>query len=194
MGHNGGPTLAPGASWRRHCWTKARADLLPKLPVEVVRLRVRRAAEIGLDYRTYAGFRATTGHDIVAFLFSTNALSLLKEGDRMARQDADKLAAARDLARLAAVHPPLSPARVAEVLAEQGVALAGTMRAPDISMSWSETRNALRGFLAAHRKPTDGVVVIGSTALERDWVAAGALAGFLPADRYFGADAAALGR
>ncbi len=59
-GHNGGPTLEPGGAWRRHCWRKARADLLPHLPIEVLRTRVRRAGELGLDYRTYASVRAAT--------------------------------------------------------------------------------------------------------------------------------------
>ena len=102
IGHNGGPTLEPGSTWRTHCWRAARAALLPKLPLEVVRLHVRRAAEIGLDYKTYAGVRATTGHDLVAFLFSTNALRLLRETDRMAAADVTKLAGVRQIGRLVA--------------------------------------------------------------------------------------------
>ncbi len=47
IGHNGGPTLEPGAGWRRHAWSRARADLLPTLPLEVVRLRVARARNWG---------------------------------------------------------------------------------------------------------------------------------------------------
>ena len=77
IGHNGGPTLEPGFGWRRHCWTAARAGLLPTLPIEVVRLRV----------------------------------------------------------------------------------------------------------------PGDGVILVGETALEREWCAAGRLAGWIPAARYFGAGA-----
>jgi hypothetical protein len=77
LGHNGGPSLDRGFGWRHHCWKTAREALLPNLPIEVVRLRVKRAAEIGLDYRTYASIRASSGHDVVAFLFSSNALRLL---------------------------------------------------------------------------------------------------------------------
>ena len=51
-GHNGGPTVEPASAWRRYCWQAARAALLPKLPIEIVRLQVRRAAEIGLDRST----------------------------------------------------------------------------------------------------------------------------------------------
>ncbi len=123
IGHNLGPTLEPGASWRRHCWTAARAALLPKLPVEIVRQHVRRAVEIGLDYRTYAGVRATTGHDLVAFLFSTNALRLLRERDRMAAAEAGKLAGLSGIGRLVAAQPPLVPGAVRDLLAGQGVAI-----------------------------------------------------------------------
>jgi hypothetical protein len=51
---------------------------LPHLPIEVLRGRLRRANELGLDYRTYAGIRATTGRDIIAVLFSSNALELCR--------------------------------------------------------------------------------------------------------------------
>ncbi len=190
-GHNGGPTLEPGASWRRHCWGAARAALLPKLPIEIVRLRVKRAAEIGLDYKTYAGVRATTGHDIIAFLFSTNALRLLREGDRMEAAEAARLAETRNLSQLLAAQPPLDPARVRDALGAQGIAVDAAIRAPGIAQSWSETRRTLRTLLAEARMPADQVLVIGETALEREWSEAGRMAGFLPAARYFAREAAA---
>lgn len=62
-GHNGGPAMNPGSAWRRHCWTVAREALLPTLPVEVVRLRLRRARELGLTIapmRVSGRPRATT--------------------------------------------------------------------------------------------------------------------------------------
>ncbi|MEI2807870.1 hypothetical protein [Albidovulum sp.] len=188
-GHNLGPTLEPGASWRRHCWREARAALLPRLPVEIVRLHVRRAAEIGLDYKTYAGVRATTGHDLVAFLFSTNALRLLRERDRLAAADAAKLAAARNIGRLVAAHPPLDPADVQRLLEAQGVAVDAAARAPGLADGWGATRARLAGLLAEGRAPADRVLLVGETMLERDWVAAARLAGFVPAGRFFGSDA-----
>jgi len=80
IGHNSGRVLEPGKAWRTHVWKKARAQLIPKLPIEVVRLRVRRAKELGLPYKTYAGIRASTGHDLIGFLFSSNALRVWKDG------------------------------------------------------------------------------------------------------------------
>ena len=66
IGHNRAPSVDEGQSWRLHCWRQARAALLPCLPIEVLRTRVKRAADLGLDYRTYASVRAATGHDVVA--------------------------------------------------------------------------------------------------------------------------------
>lgn len=185
IGHNGGPAIEGGKAWRKHCWTAAREALLPTLPVEVVRLRVKRAREIGLDYRTYAGLRATTGRDVVALLFSTNALELLTPADRLDIAKSRKLGAVTDTARLLAAQPPLSPSRVAAMLEGQGVNVHGAIAAPGVAESWAQTRNRIAALLADSRHPPDGVVLIGETALERDWVAAARLAGFVPGHAYF---------
>jgi hypothetical protein len=186
LGHNRGPALQPtaGHAWRHHCWDAARAALLPTLPIEVVRLRVRRAAEIGLDYRTYAGIRATTGHDLVAFLFSTNALALLSARDGLDPARATRLRGLRAIDTLVATHPPLSPEDIARRLAAAGIAAAAIAPAPGLAQGWRGTRAALRAL--AGSRPADGVLVIGATALEQDWPAAARMAGYLPADRYFG--------
>jgi hypothetical protein len=190
-GHNGGPSLAGGTAWRAHCWRQAREALLPKLPVEVVRLRVKRAKEIGLDYRTYAGVRAATGHDLVAFLFSTNALRLLKDQDRMRADEAVKLAGLAGIGRLVAVQPPLDPARVAATLEGQSVPVIAANAAPGLSDGWRATRERLLAFAAAARTPADRILVIGDTALEADWAATARMAGYLSAVRFFAPDATA---
>ena len=176
IGHNGGPTLEPGASWRRHAWGRARRELLPVLPIEVVRLRVKRAAELGLDYRSYASVRAATGHDLIGFLFSSNALRLLRESDRLPEARRAKLAAL-DALRIAAVQPPLDPNRVL-----RAAPLDAAHAAPGLSAGWGETRARLRAMLDG---PADRYLVVGDTALERDWCATVRAAGYLPADRYF---------
>ncbi len=180
IGHNGGPTMEPGYSWRRHSWTRAREALLPKLPIEVVRRRVARAAELGLDYRAYASFRAASGHDVVALLFSSNALRLLRT-EMLPEDRAAHLGAIRGAGRLSLVHPPLRP----EAVTALNPVIDTAARAPGLSVSWSATSQHLRGFLAAERLPGDRVVLIGDTPLEREWIAAGKLAGYIEADRYF---------
>ena len=180
LGHNLGPTMEAGASWRKHCWTAARESLLPHLPIEVLRGRLRRAKELGLDYKTYASVRAASGHDVVAFLFSSNALRLMGATPVLPADRAEKLAALVDCGRLAVVSPPLIP-EVALRAAEASLQAAFT--APTAWASFSETAAILR--LAKAGLPGDRILLVGDTALEQGWCAAGRLAGYVPAARYF---------
>ncbi len=179
IGHNGGPSLEGGVSWRRHCWSAARERLLPTLPIEVVRLRVKRAKALGLEYRTYASVRAATGHDVVAFLFSSNALRAVLQRPAMPVAFAGKLSEVH-AQRIGLATLPLP----VTVLAAANPVLDACHAAPFALASFAEARAAIR--LALGRVPGDQVILVGETVLERDWCAAGRLAGYLPAERYFG--------
>ncbi|TNC71559.1 hypothetical protein FHG71_11440 [Rubellimicrobium roseum] len=179
-GHNGGPSLDEGTAWRRHCWTRARTDLLPTLPVEVVRLRVARARELGLPYRTYAGLRASTGRDLIGFLFSSNALRLLRATDPLPEDRHARLMALVACDRVGLAQPPLAPSAL---LAR--APLDAAQAAPPALASWPALRNDLKALLRTRRLPGDAVLLVADTALERDWVAAGGLAGVLAGDAYF---------
>lgn len=179
IGHNGGPSLEGGVSWRKHCWSAARERLLPVLPVEVVRLRVRRAQELGLDYKTYAGVRATTGHDVVAFLFSSNALRVSLVNPAMPSERSAKLAEVQ-CGRLALAVAPLTPGMVEAA----NPVLDGAHPAPYALAGFGEMRDRVRAALG--KVPGDQVILVGDLGLERDWCAAGRLAAYLPAERYFG--------
>ena len=182
-GHNRGPGMEPGGAWRRYCWTRARADLLPNtLPIEIVRTRVRRAAELGLDYRTYASVRAASGHDVVAFLFSSNALRLLSPQPALPQGRADKLGALRDCLRIALAQAPL---KVEAALDAARPLIDAAHAAPHALAPWAEARRALRAALDPARLPGDRVLLVGDMELEREWCAAAGLAGYLPAERYF---------
>lgn len=181
IGHNGGPSVEAGASWRRHCWQAAREALLPVLPIEVLRTRVRRAADLGLDYRTYASVRAATGHDVVAFLFSSNALRVSLLRPAMPEDRAAKLAAVDGCGRLALAVVPLTPGMV---VAANPAGLDGVHAAPFALAGFAAVQTALRAALG--RVPSDQVLLVGDMALERDWCAAGRLAGYVAAERYFG--------
>jgi hypothetical protein len=182
IGHNRGPSLEPGTSWRAECWRRARANLLPVLPVEVVRLRVRRAKEIGLDYRTYAGVRAATGHDLVAFLFSTNALRAC--GGPLDPGRTAKLRDLRDIGRRVAVQAPFSPEGVARILSAAGVEALTTGPAPRPDAGWREVRDGVLALTGT--VPPDRILMIGAAPWERGWAEAGRLAGYVEAERYFG--------
>ncbi|MCX7643976.1 MAG: hypothetical protein N2Z62_01615 [Rhodobacteraceae bacterium] len=184
LGHNGGPTLEPGASWRRAAWRRARAELLPTLPVEVVRLRVRRATELGLDYRAYAAFRAASGHDVVALLFSSNALRLLPPAPALPPDRRARLAAITGAGRVALTRAPLAPQAVAALAA--GV-IDRAHPAPRPFAAWGEARRALLGALAPDRWPADRVLMVGEGPDEPGWAEAARLGGYLAAGRYFAA-------
>ncbi|MBL4917717.1 hypothetical protein [Szabonella alba] len=175
IGHNRGPELAPGTAWRRHCWGAARKALLPHLPIEVLRGRLKRAAELGLDYSTYAGIRATTGRDVVAVLFSSNALGMERGGgvtpDRKAHLAAVKAA------RIGLATPPLTPGAMLEV------PLDAAWPAPPVLSPFRVQAEMIRAALGSC--PGDGAILVGGYGGERDWAMAGRLAAYLPAERVF---------
>jgi len=175
IGHNRGPAPDSGSSWRRHCWGTARKELLPHLPIEVLRGRLRRATELGLDYSTYAGIRATTGRDVVAVLFSSNALGMERGGpvlpDRQARLAG---IAAR---RIGLATAPLSPKALLNAPLHEAYP------APPVLSSFHIQRRMIRAALGTC--PSDAALLIGGYEAERDWCAAGGLAAYLPAERIF---------
>ncbi len=183
-GHNNGPTMEAGFAFRKFSWRKARKDLLPTLPIEVLKTRVRRAAELGLPYKTYASVRASTGRDVVGFLFSNNALRVIAKHDMIPRERAEKLRQLNDTHLAALVHMPLSAADLARIAQDAQINL-DTSQAPHFTARWSEIRTLARKPIRAAGLPLDGVLVVGDQTLERDWSEAGKLAGYLPADLYF---------
>ncbi len=180
IGHNNGPDLSGDLTWRRYAWSKARSDLLPTLPIEVVRLRVKRAAELGLPYKTYAGVRAASGRDVIGFLFSTNALRLLCEGQALPADRRAKLAGLVSADRTALVQPPLDPRGV--ITLDQ---IDSAHPAPLFTASWTAMRDQIRAIIQSRNLPRDAILIIGETSAERDWADAGKTAGFLTGDRYF---------
>jgi len=180
IGHNRGPSLAPGAGFRKVAWTKARAALMPSLPLEVVRLRVKRAERLGLPYKTYATIRAVSGRDIIGFLFSDNALDMGR-GVVIPVQAQDRLRALDGIAtRLAAIHAPVDPA---QVLADR--ALDGAGRAPGLDTPWRAARADLRAIAQGAAVPFDGLVVVAATMLERNWSATAGFGGTIPREVMF---------
>ena len=177
LGHNNGPSMEPGQAWRRHAWDKARAALLPKLPLEVVRLRVKRAQALGLPYKTYAGIRAASGHDLVGFLFSSNALGVARAGDVMPVHVSDTLVSLEQAARVALVHKGI------DLMQVDGLDRCDAAPAPHLS--WAMMRDRMKAIAVSAGHPADRWLLVGETMFERDWAAAAQTAGFLRGTDYF---------
>ena len=183
IGHNGGPTLEPGYGFRKVAWTKARKSLLKTLPIEILRVRVARAERLGIDYKTYASIRAASGHDVIAFLFSGNALQMAPGRVALPPSVSDRLAPLDGAAeRLAAIYAPAHPGAV---MAANAGLLDHAAPAPPFTESWSAMRDRIAGMVRARGLPADGVVLVSATAVEREWCAAGKLAGVIEAERFF---------
>lgn len=181
IGHNSGRVDEPGRAFRTFAWGKARSQLMPKLPIEIVRRRVLRAKELGLPYRTYAGLRAASGDDLIGFLFSSNALRVLRGRKSAPAEVQDKLLFLKD-ARLIGLAQGRVPA-CALVPPAQAAA-----RAPRAFAPWSEIRETMAQILSEHHLPGARTVLVCDTALELEWHPAARLAGVVPADVYFAAD------
>lgn len=171
-GHNNGPSMDAGASWRKHSWTVAREKLLPHVPIEILRGRLRRAAELGLDYRTYAGIRATTGRDVIAVLYSSNALC----APAVPPGRAARLAQIKAL-RVGLATPPLPPETLLAAPLDEAYP------SPRPLDPFARQRDAIRQALG--KTPRDAAILIGAYGLEKDWVAAAQLAGYVDAAAYF---------
>lgn len=183
LGHNQGPTMERGQKMRAFQWQKARDAAMPKtIPLMVVRMHVRSAHALGLDYPTYAAVRKASGRDIMALLFSSNALRVVRsDAPWMPLERGQAVAAVQGAQKLALVHAPLDATRVAAA----NPMLDMVAGAPNFTDSWSEMRDHLGQVITGQRLLPDQVLIIGDTTIERDWSGAARAAGYIGADRYF---------
>lgn len=177
IGHNRGPDMTAGRSLRIHRWRRAKAEAQTKLPVEIVRMRIRRAAELGMEYRTYAAIRQTAGRDVAGLVFSSNALGLHAGGPLPAATDA-QLRGLRGVVRIGLLTPPLDPVALAEHLP-----LDRLFRAPPLRARWPVLRDAMSRMQDG--RPAAALVLIGAAPGEADWAVAGRLGAYLDATSYF---------
>jgi hypothetical protein len=200
LGHNGGPPLPSAASWNAFCWRKAAAKSRKTPSREVLAIRMRRAAELGLDYRTYAAVLAdggTTPRTLVVML-SRAVVAYGPFGPRVTRDGALSLHAAVS-AKLASLSVPQvvlvapaptgGPARdaVAAALdqtvraAAWPVAAAGVLPAAPAGEVAAWLGDLLTGAGLSPRT----ALLIGEVAPYQDLVTRARLLGLLPAMRYF---------
>ncbi|MEM6933612.1 MAG: hypothetical protein AAF526_08485 [Pseudomonadota bacterium] len=187
IGHNLGPPLERGASFRKFAWAKARRELLPRLPLEVLKRRVARAKELGLAYPQYASILLGTGRDVVAFLFTSDAIGLRVERTmRLSGEAAQKLGEIGGADRLLFVPVGIDIASVtAELSCRHGIEITHAGPEPVQKATRRQGGHAVRALLDPLKLPGDTVVMIGTEPRERGWADAARLAKFLPAEGFF---------
>lgn len=183
IGHNKGPSMEPGQRWRAYQWRKAQKAMMPNtIPLLVVRMRMARARELGMDYKTYARVRQASGQDILGLLFSSNALRIIADGARLPPGRDQALAAVQNARKLTLVHRPNTPAAVLQ----RNPVLDAADAAPLLTDSWSAIRDRVGGLIRTQSLTGNQVLVIGDAPLESEWMVAGRAGGYLSAGEYFG--------
>ncbi|QPH53267.1 hypothetical protein [Pontivivens ytuae] len=187
LGHNRGPALEPGAGWRGYCWRRAKADLRPaRVPIEMVRVRMRRARELGLTYPQYASILAGTGRDVMAFLYTVEGLQIrLSRQLRLPPEVAAKLPEIKGAAQIAFAPSGEVPQDFAAELSQVArTPLTAHAMQPD-APGWGAARRAIRAALDPARLPSNAVVLIGGPAEQEGWAEAASMARYLPTDTFF---------
>ncbi|MEM8658696.1 MAG: hypothetical protein AAF813_11450 [Pseudomonadota bacterium] len=186
IGHN---SRTVGTSWRRYCWTRARSDLIgQRLPLEVLRRRVRRARELGLAYPQYASILLGSGRDILGFLYTCDAIGLrLRRRLELPEASRAALAGLVGCERLI-VAPREEPTETfrLELQEVSGLEFAASAHPPDLTRGWAAARRSIRSVLEPIRLPTDSVVLVGTEAAHAHWAEAVNFARCLPPEAVFG--------
>jgi len=209
IGHNQGPPLEAGDPFVRYCWRRAHKAAWRTPPLEIVRRRCRRAAELGLDYRSYTAILLDRGSHVRALFFDLGGTLVAVEGDevRLDQQGRvtplpgviEKLSRLRDCLRFvvtnqAGVAAGRISAETARALVEQIDELCGKVLTDyricmDPAGSDSPYRKPRPGMVLAllvrHRLAPSLAVMIGDGESDRLCAEAARLAAFIPADAYF---------
>ncbi len=183
IGHNNGPPMA--TRWGLHCWRRAQAKVWQTPSPEVVKLRLRRAAELGLTYRQLALILMDVGRTPTAITLAVSGTLVHSVQDSAA--EIRLLPTVAD--RLAALIKPkvfiVAGGERAEVvdaiIAATGARIDGECNAAD-----HESRvAALVALLAAHGVSPRSTIMIGASDADRACADRASCAAYLPASAYF---------
>jgi hypothetical protein len=188
IGHNNGPQMKTGLGWQQHCWKVARKDVLGKtIPIEIVRMRIKRARQLGMAYPQYASIILGTGRDIVGFLFTVDGMHLkLRKRLEMPEFVQSKLQTI-EKCTLMAFSPSgeKSDAFQMELQQISGVKFKSSSPEPEPEATWPAVRLAVRAALEPLKLPSDAIVMIGNRETEKQWALAGKMARFIPSSDYY---------
>ncbi|MGR3703850.1 MAG: hypothetical protein ACU0A4_17355 [Paracoccaceae bacterium] len=190
IGHNREP--APVSLWHKHMWERARAAQPERnLPLAVVKMRMARAAELGMSYGHYATLYRTAGRDPAGLLFTPGALHLrLKRRLEMPDPVRAHLARLGHCHLLALAPEGEQPTDFLEELRDiSALPFTAAAAMPSAGAPWPDLVGAVRAILDPLRLPGTAIALIGAATSEArlcaSLVTAGRLGGVLDRDAYF---------
>lgn len=201
LGHNGGPPLETPSSWNGFCWRKAVKKAGKPPSREIVEIRTRRAAALGLDYQTYASVLADCGTTPATLVFAITRDWVAHEpfGPRItsagifeiSKPASDKLAGLSvPSVALVALRPAGGPAGQAVSAALSATAGAGGWRLDVHGIAPEGGAGAIADWLVrlltqAGLSPRSALL-IGSPDLHQEIATRARMTGLVSAARYFG--------
>lgn len=186
IGHNRGPALDGPSRLAVHAWTRAATQRRRPSGI-ALRMRLSRAAELGLSGADYLAIHDFCGRDIAALAFTPAALRLhLGRRLSMPGPVRNRLAALRHV-KLLCFAPPGEPAEPfrQELSEAAGVAFSASAPFPERCLPWPEARAATRALLDPDRLTGAAVLLIGAGDIEEQLYSAGRLGALLPPELYF---------
>lgn len=172
IGHNNGPPLGDIAEvaglMRRYAWCKAHKAAWRTPPIEIVRLRERAAAQLGLSYQQYASILMDRGHRPRAIFFGLSGA----------------LVRARDGALMPGVETKLRSLRECVLFV---VGDGDMRRVTDVCRLTTNVvgADAVRRVLREHRIATSQAIMVGATLEDQACAERAKLARFFWAWEYF---------
>lgn len=196
IGHNNGPPMA--TRWGLHCWKRAHARAWQAPAPEVVKLRLRRAGELGLGYRQLASVVMESGQAPAAIVFALDGTLVDATLVGATPVDATPAGFGRPLAgvveKLCALARPklfvIADGRGAGGRADALVAAlrAGGVGILEVAAAADEAGRAaaVLALLSRHRVSPKATILVGSSEADRAVATRARLAAYVTAAAYFG--------
>ncbi|UYV36439.1 hypothetical protein N4R57_15700 [Rhodobacteraceae bacterium D3-12] len=186
IGHNSQDDATRRGRIRR--WQQAKAGLKgPALSQTQLRMRMRRAEELGLSYRQYNALVLASGRDPRALVFTPGGMGLrLERRLRLPDVEREKLARLRNC-HLLAIAPEAEAAQdfLEELRDVSALPFAGAIASPALDAGWGAVRAAFKPALTGLSLSGDALAMIGSANSHEPGWAAAIRAGFLPGEVFF---------
>jgi hypothetical protein len=193
IGHNQGPALTRDSSWSSFCWKKTHREAWKTPPIEIVRLRCRRAASLGLTYRQYTAALMDRGVHLQAIVFALGGTLVRTENGHVTLDQEGRIqplpGVLEKLKRLNActVLVITNDAQARSIIQQLDKLCGGVISGHGVYGNGQEATSAIADLLAKFKLPAAAALMVGADVAGETSARAAKLAKFIPAREYFAA-------